>query len=68
MWLAKVPTEQIQALLGHANKTTTEIYIKLRSGGRGAEHGHDDAEGASLISSTDASESEHWRWQIFHGT
>jgi integrase len=30
MWLAGVPVEQIQALLGHKNKTTTEIYIKQR--------------------------------------
>lgn len=30
MWLQKVPVEQIQALLGHATKTTTEIYIKQR--------------------------------------
>jgi integrase len=30
MWLAKVPVEEIQALLGHANKTTTEIYVKQR--------------------------------------
>ena len=30
MWLAKQPIEQIQALLGHASKTTTEIYIKQR--------------------------------------
>lgn len=30
MWLAGTPVEQIQALLGHANKTTTEIYVKQR--------------------------------------
>jgi integrase len=30
MWLAKVPIEQIQMLLGHEDKTTTEIYIKQR--------------------------------------
>lgn len=30
MWLAGEPVEKIQALLGHANKTTTEIYIKQR--------------------------------------
>lgn len=30
MWQAGVPIEQIQALLGHASKTTTEIYIKQR--------------------------------------
>jgi hypothetical protein len=29
-FLAKVPIEQIQQLLGHASKTTTEIYIKQR--------------------------------------
>ena len=30
MWLAKVPIEQIQALCGHEDKTTTEIYVKQR--------------------------------------
>lgn len=30
MWLAGEPIEKIQALLGHANKTTTEIYVKQR--------------------------------------
>lgn len=30
MWLAKVPLEQIQALCGHKNKTTTERYVKQR--------------------------------------
>lgn len=30
MWLDGTPVEQIQALLGHMNKTTTEIYIKQR--------------------------------------
>lgn len=30
MWLAKVPIEQIQALCGHANKSTTEAYVKQR--------------------------------------
>jgi integrase len=30
MWLEKTPIEEIQALLGHANKTTTEIYVKQR--------------------------------------
>lgn len=30
MWLAQVPIEQIQTLLGHASKNTTEIYIKQR--------------------------------------
>lgn len=30
MWLDRTPVEQIQALLGHANKTTTEIYVKQR--------------------------------------
>lgn len=30
MWQAGVPIEQIQMLLGHEDKTTTEIYIKQR--------------------------------------
>jgi integrase len=30
MWLAGVPLEQIQALCGHEDKTTTEIYVKQR--------------------------------------
>jgi integrase len=30
MWLAGEPIERIQALLGHASKTTTEIYVKQR--------------------------------------
>jgi len=30
MWLAGVPLEQIQALCGHGDKTTTEIYVKAR--------------------------------------
>lgn len=30
MWLAGVPIEQIQLLCGHADKTTTEIYVKAR--------------------------------------
>ena len=30
MWLAGVPIEQIQLLCGHADKTTTERYIKAR--------------------------------------
>lgn len=30
MWLDGVPIEQIQLLCGHANKTTTERYIKAR--------------------------------------
>ena len=30
MWLAGVPIELIQMLLGHEDKTTTEIYIKQR--------------------------------------
>lgn len=30
MWLAGTPVEDIQALLGHASKTTTEIYVKQR--------------------------------------
>jgi len=30
MWLAGVPIEQIQALCGHADKATTEIYVKAR--------------------------------------
>lgn len=30
MWQAGVPLEQIQALCGHEDKTTTEIYVKQR--------------------------------------
>ncbi len=30
MWQAGVPIEQIQALCGHEDKTTTEIYVKQR--------------------------------------
>ena len=30
MWLEGVPLEQIQQLCGHANKTTTETYVKAR--------------------------------------
>jgi integrase len=30
MWLASTPVEQIQALCGHKNKSTTEKYIKAR--------------------------------------
>jgi integrase len=30
MWLAGVPLEEIQALCGHRDKTTTEIYVKAR--------------------------------------
>lgn len=30
MWLAGVPIERIQALCGHKDKTTTEIYVKAR--------------------------------------
>ena len=30
MWLAGTPIEQIQLLCGHADKTTTERYIKAR--------------------------------------
>lgn len=30
MWLAKVPIEEIQALCGHEDKATTEIYVKQR--------------------------------------
>lgn len=30
MWLAGVPIEQIQLLCGHADKKTTEVYIKAR--------------------------------------
>jgi integrase len=30
MWLEGVPIEQIQLLCGHADKGTTEIYIKAR--------------------------------------
>ena len=30
MWLAGVPIERIQALCGHKDKTTTEVYVKSR--------------------------------------
>lgn len=30
MWLAGVPIEKIQLLCGHADKSTTEVYIKAR--------------------------------------
>lgn len=30
MWLAGVPIERIQALCGHKDKSTTEIYVKAR--------------------------------------
>ncbi len=30
MWLAGIPFERIQALCGHKDKKTTEIYIKQR--------------------------------------
>jgi integrase len=30
MWLAGEPIERIQLLCGHADKATTEIYIKAR--------------------------------------
>jgi integrase len=30
MWLSGVPLEEIQALCGHGDKTTTEIYVKAR--------------------------------------
>lgn len=30
MWLTKVPIEDIQALCGHEDKATTEIYVKQR--------------------------------------
>jgi integrase len=30
MWIAGAPIERIQLLCGHADKTTTEIYIKAR--------------------------------------
>jgi hypothetical protein len=30
MWLAGEPIERIQLLCGHADKTTTEIYIQAR--------------------------------------
>lgn len=30
MWLSGIPIERIQALCGHKDKATTEIYVKSR--------------------------------------